>query len=158
MKQLSFILLFLSSFISGRSLCQSLPVDIKFIENKDFNIVAGDNNYRGKMQVNNKSAIKYSHKKKIARYNPFSLAATTAMLVYQNIISPQLFRHCIYQISCSNYSKKAINELGLFKGIFMSADRLLRCNMSAINDIPIEEFDENGYAIDEPDKYHLKNR
>ncbi len=158
MKQLPFILLFLFPFISDRTLCQSLSADIKFIENKDFNILAGDNNYRGKIQVNNKSAIKYRHKSFIARYNPFSLAATTAMLGYQNIISPQLFSHCVYQRSCSNYSKKAINEFGLIKGIFMSADRLLRCNMKAINDIPPDQFDENGLAIDEPSKYHLKIR
>jgi putative component of membrane protein insertase Oxa1/YidC/SpoIIIJ protein YidD len=137
---------------------QNSASDIKLIEKKKYNIVIGDNNHRDNDTINNKDPIHYRHNNIIAKYNPFSLVATTAMLFYQYIVSPQFFKRCLYERSCSNFSKKAINEFGLIKGVFMSADRLLRCNAQAINDIPPDQFDESGLAIDEPSKYHWKKK
>lgn len=104
--------------------------------------------------MNNKASIEFRHKNFIARYNPFSLLALSSMYIYQQIVSPQLFRHCLYKLSCSNFSKAAITEFGLIKGVFLSADRLLRCNIGAIDDVPPEDFDIDGHTIDEPSKYH----
>ena len=80
------------------------------------------------------------------------------MLFYQHIVSPQFSRHCLYERTCSNFSKAAISEFGLIKGIFMSADRLLRCNTDAIKDVPAVQFDPAGYPIDEPEKYHISKK
>ncbi|MGD0710472.1 MAG: membrane protein insertion efficiency factor YidD [Bacteroidales bacterium] len=140
------------------SYSQNLASDIKLIGEKNYSIKAGDNNSKSNKTVNNKAPIDYKHKSFIAKYNPFSLLATSAMLFYQNVVSQQFFRHCLYERSCSNFSKQAINEFGLIKGIFMSADRLMRCNGTAINDVPPDLFDDEQLAIDEPSKYHWKKR
>jgi len=135
-----------------------LASDINLIGAKDYSINTGDNNFRNGKPVNNKLPIAYKHKSFVAKYNPFSLLASGAMLFYQNVVSVQFFRHCLYERSCSNYSKQAINEFGLIKGVFMSADRLMRCNGMAINDIPPDQFDNQQLAIDEPSKYHWKKK
>ncbi len=142
----------------NRSYCQNPSYDIKLIEQVNYSFVVGDNNFRDTISVNNKEPLKFRHKSIIAKYNPLSLLASSSMLFYQYIISPQFFRHCLYERSCSNFSKKSILEFGLIKGVFMSADRLLRCNMEALNDIPPCDFDVYGYAIDEPKKYHIKKK
>lgn len=59
---------------------------------------------------------------------PISLLGGVFMFTYQNVISPQLLSSCSYSLSCSNYSKQCISEFGFIKGVFLSADRLLRCN------------------------------
>lgn len=141
-----------------KCLAQNSLSDISLIKNKDYSIVVGDHNYRGDLNINNKEPLNYKNKSFIARYNPLSLSATSLMLFYQHIISPQFSRHCLYQRSCSNYGKAAIHEFGLVKGVFLSADRMLRCNFSAIGEIPADSFDPAGYAIDEPVKYHIRKK
>ena len=116
-----------------------------------------DNNYRIS-PINNLKPIYYKHNSFYVKYNPFSLLATSVMLFYQNVISPQFFSNCTYYRSCSNFSKKAINEFGLIKGMFLSADRLLRCNLAALEDIPQSSFSADGYAIDEPEKYRINKK
>ncbi len=156
MKSLIFISVFFI-FINS-SFCQNMASDIKLLEEKNYNIISGDNNSRNNKTLNNKAPIAYKHKSFVAKYNPFSLLATSAMLFYQNVVSQQFFRHCLYEISCSNFSKQSINEFGLIKGLFMSADRLMRCNGTAINDVPPDLFDDEQLAIDEPSTYHWKKR
>ena len=42
------------------------------------------------------------------------------------------------------------------RGVFLSADRLLRCNLAAIQDFPPEDVSPEGLIYDEPAKYRLK--
>ena len=49
--------------------------------------------------------------------------------LYQTIVSPALARNtCRFYPSCSHYGYQAIYRYGIFKGGFMAAWRLLRCN------------------------------
>lgn len=48
--------------------------------------------------------------------------------IYQKVISPVLGPRCRYYPSCSNYSIQAFKKHGFFKGLILSAWRLLRCN------------------------------
>ncbi|MGM0508398.1 MAG: membrane protein insertion efficiency factor YidD [Fusobacteriota bacterium] len=48
--------------------------------------------------------------------------------IYQNIISPLLPKTCRFYPTCSTYSKKALKKHGLFKGIYLSIKRILKCN------------------------------
>lgn len=148
--------LFFTFFILACFSCsaQSVQEDLALLIQHNTSLTAKDNNYRVSDQVNDKDAIKFKHRSFIARYNPLGITAVTAMYFYQQLVSPQMYRNCLYHRSCSNYGKAAIKEFGLIKGVFMSADRLLRCNMDAINDIPPGDFDKEGLAIDEPEKYH----
>ncbi len=47
---------------------------------------------------------------------------------YQVMISPLLGQTCRFSPSCSNYSMQAIERFGFFKGVFLTAARLLRCH------------------------------
>jgi putative component of membrane protein insertase Oxa1/YidC/SpoIIIJ protein YidD len=74
------------------------------------------------------------NKSVISKYNPVSLFFKSSMYAYQSFFSKQLFSQCIYSPSCSEMSKKLIAEFGLFKGIFLSADRITRCSPQAFFD------------------------
>ena len=69
--------------------------------------------------------------KKLDIINPIFWLSRGSMFLYQRILSPQLAAYCVYQISCSNFSKQVIHEFGLIKGVALSADRLMRCNGKA---------------------------
>lgn len=47
---------------------------------------------------------------------------------YQLAISPWLGKNCRYQPTCSQYMLEALKIHGLFKGLFLGAKRILRCN------------------------------
>lgn len=79
--------------------------------------------------------IETSNKSFLAKYNPLSLSLSGMMFLYQKFISQQLGSDCIYEISCSSYSKELIKDYGMFNGVFYTADRLLRCNRIAAGDI-----------------------
>ena len=55
-------------------------------------------------------------------------AALGAIRFYQRTISPTLPAGCRFQPTCSHYSYDAIQKHGIFKGVALTAWRLLRCN------------------------------
>ena len=69
------------------------------------------------------------------RYNPIYWGLNGALTVYQRVLSPQLSRDCGFQLSCSRFSREAIKEFGMVKGVALTADRLSRCNAVAGTDI-----------------------
>ena len=96
---------------------------------------------------------------KIAFFNPAYHILSGAMYMYQKFISPQLATQCGYSPSCSAYSKQLIKDHGLFKGVFCSADRLMRCNRVALSGLPRTAFDEHDHKVHEStDRYSLKKR
>lgn len=103
---------------------------------------------------NNKSMLQTKQKTVFARYNPLALLLTGSMYLYQNALSAQLGRQCLYDLSCSNFSKHAIAEFGLVKGVFLSADRLLRCNRISALDLNLINLNpKTGRFIDLPQQY-----
>lgn len=48
--------------------------------------------------------------------------------MYQVLISPLLGKSCRFQPTCSAYMIDAINEWGVFKGIFLGLKRILKCH------------------------------
>jgi len=67
--------------------------------------------------------------------NPVSLIFGGTLYVYQNFISQHLSADCLYDPSCSDFSKQAVKEYGIFKGGLLSFDRLSRCNRIAATDL-----------------------
>lgn len=63
--------------------------------------------------------------------NPVSLLYGGSLYVYQNVVSQHLSASCLYDPSCSDFSKQAVKEYGIFKGTLLSLDRLNRCNRIA---------------------------
>lgn len=55
--------------------------------------------------------------------------------VYKRLISPMLPPSCRFVPSCSEYSMQALEKYGFFRGIYLSARRILRCH----------PFNEGGY-------------
>ena len=62
---------------------------------------------------------------------PIALARSLASLpivAYRRLISPAIPRRCKYEPSCSRYAFDAIRTHGVWRGLVLSAWRLLRCN------------------------------
>ena len=47
---------------------------------------------------------------------------------HQYIVSPWFTSCCRFYPSCSSYAEKAIKQLGVMKGVYLSVCRLLRCH------------------------------
>lgn len=111
-------------------------------------------NYYYQRSGNDQRVIKMHKQNPIAKYNPVTLILKGSMYVYQNVLSPQLARSCPYEITCSNFSKQAITEFGIVKGVFLSADRIMRCNRIGVLDVhPLDINEMNGTITDSPNKY-----
>lgn len=90
-------------------------------------------------------------------YNPVKAVLFLVMYFYQGVLSEQISSGCEFDRSCSNFSVAAIRELGLVKGICLSADRLTRCNGQAQVESQAYLINHsNGKTIDEPSMYRFK--
>lgn len=92
----------------------------------------------------------------IVKYNPVTLTLGSCLYVYQAIVSQQLYSNCPYHPSCSDFSRKAISDHGIFKGICLTADRLMRCNPSSVKSISAFRVDRNNKVVDDPKQYHFR--
>lgn len=99
---------------------------------------------------NNTHVLKTRKKSAVAKYNPATLVFKGTMYVYQNVLSPQLSRGCPYEITCSNFSKHAMHQFGAVKGLFLTADRVLRCNRIGLLDISPMNINERNGRIEDP--------
>lgn len=94
----------------------------------------------------------------IEKYNPVSLFFDFSMYFYQTTISEQFSADCSFTPSCSEFSKKLIRRYGLIKGIFLTADRLMRCNGNASNEYPHYQLDSNLIkVVDNVEYYRWQN-
>lgn len=48
--------------------------------------------------------------------------------IYQVTIGPALPAQCRYYPSCSEYTRQALLQKGVFRGLLLGAWRILRCN------------------------------
>ncbi|HMP99956.1 MAG TPA: membrane protein insertion efficiency factor YidD [Cyclobacteriaceae bacterium] len=70
--------------------------------------------------------------------NPFGILYNTTLNFYQKHISAQLDANCAFETTCSRFSRLMVKDLGLFKGYFLTFDRLGRCNhISVVESHPI---------------------
>lgn len=104
--------------------------------------------------LNNKKKMETDYK--LNRFNPIYGTLKLSMLFYQRVISPQLSSDCVFEQSCSNYSKSAIKHCGIIKGILLTADRLTRCIPATENETEVYLFNEHGNIVDSPKFYSLK--
>ncbi len=80
--------------------------------------------------------------------NPFYWAFSGLLTTYQQVISPQISASCVYETSCSRFSRLAIKKYGIIKGIALTADRLSRCTHSAVEETPSIYFNSKGKIRD----------
>lgn len=76
---------------------------------------------------------------------------------YKNHVSRQILNDCIYDHSCSKFSHDVFENFGLIKGLFLTADRLTRCNRASLAELPPSRINMNGSAIDHWNFYANKD-
>ena len=72
-----------------------------------------------------------------------------AIRFFQKYISPLDGPRCVLYPTCSQYGYLAIKKYGVFKGIVMTGDRLIRCNPSRTADHDYQPL-PNGRLYDPP--------
>ena len=102
--------------------------------------------------------IQISHQKQEAipfnprESTPIRLFSTGLIRIYQKYISTQDLPSCNFSPSCSRFGMGAIQEYGFFRGIVLTADRLLRDNGMALHThYPFDEV--SGKYIDPVEAY-----
>jgi len=138
------LLLLLSSCLSGFAQVS----DIDLIKHKHDSVVFSSKKRKYTTLASEK------HQSAFHKYNPVTLTFSGLMFMYQNILSSQIYAGCLYGPSCSEFSKKSIKEYGLVKGVFLSADRLSRCNR--ISALEYDWSTITGRIPDDPHLYHMK--
>ena len=74
---------------------------------------------------------------------------------YQKHISAQIGANCIYEVTCSRFSRQLVDEFGVVKGVFMSLDRVGRCNKLAYMETLPARINFSGKVMEHLDDYHL---
>lgn len=92
-----------------------------------------------------------------SKYNPITLTANSFLFLYQQMFSVQISASCLYETSCSEFSKHLIKDYGVIKGVPLSADRLTRCNRIAASDIHPLKVHEHSHKVIETTKIY-KNK
>ena len=84
--------------------------------------------------------------------NPVSILFGSSLYVYQNVLSQHFSADCLYDPTCSDFSKQVVKEFGLIKGGLLSFDRLSRCNRIAATGLDPGLIDKNSHRFDDPIK------
>lgn len=86
---------------------------------------------------------------------PFlNLTLGPLMYLYQKVLSPQISASCLYNPSCSAFSKELFQHYGILKAFLSTMDRLMRCDrLSATSILPIE-IDPQDHKKHETIKYY----
>ncbi len=144
-------LLFIGCLLAFSGYSQTSQQDWALVAGKDFH--SEELTYYNRAG-NDDKALQNRRQSWLAQYNPVSLAFKGALLGYQRLMSQQLARSCPYEITCSNFSKQSIQQFGIVKGVFLSADRIMRCNRIGLLDVhPLSINPQNGTIVDSPSQY-----
>lgn len=86
--------------------------------------------------------IKYLSKNDLLELDAFALVALSILQAYKSFISSDLGSQCRFSPTCSAFSAEIIKHKGLWLGILLTSDRLIRCN-------PEAQFDHCEHLIDQ---------
>jgi len=137
------ILFFLSSFSQSKINTDDFT---KVIEQQNF----VDSQYIKKRVV---KFLKPQSKKFYVKYNPLMLASKGLLYFYQKTLSQQFAADCPFEYSCSAFSKECIQQHGFIKGLFLTTDRLMKCNDFLKMDITPFHLSRANRIIDNPSSY-----
>ena len=129
--RLGFLCVYCLFIFIGKVNAQISQFDYNLLKNKPQEF----NTYHKKKVRKYTSLYKTKHQNIISKLNPINLTFSGLLFFYQNVISSQINAECLYSPSCSEFSKKCIRKYGLIKGVFLTADRLHRCNRITALDI-----------------------
>lgn len=106
-----------------------------------------------KKQLPHTSKRAYIYKnqpKTIKNSNPASMLYGGSLYVYQNYISQHFSASCLYDPSCSDFSKQVVKNFGMLKGGLLTFDRLNRCNRIAATDLDPTTINKNTHRFNDP--------
>ena len=93
----------------------------------------------------------------IQKINPLRWTLGGLLYFYQTSISKHFSADCLYEPTCSNFSRDCIRHYGITKGVFLTADRLSRCNRIAQVDLhPLSINPKTRRSIDTYSIYQFK--
>jgi len=122
LKASSLVLLLFSFSIAGLAQSIDLSADLLLVDSVS----------KQQAQHSEKRSYIFKNQPKTFRNcNPVSLIYGGTLYVYQNFVSQHFSADCLYDPTCSDFSKQAVKEYGLLKGGLLSFDRLSRCNRIA---------------------------
>lgn len=79
------------------------------------------------VQPASRKVLSLKKKKPIARYNPVNYLAAGMLFFYQRVVSEQFQANCMYEISCSEYTKRSIEYYGFVKGALLGFNQFSNC-------------------------------
>jgi len=81
------------------------------------------------------------------------------LMFYKRYTSEQLSAACQFHPSCSQFCKESMEECGVIKTLFLTADRLTRCNGAATVESPnYLMLDDKMHVEDRPDMYRFRRQ
>jgi putative component of membrane protein insertase Oxa1/YidC/SpoIIIJ protein YidD len=101
------------------------------------------------VKIEKRAFISLDSKEK--KRNPINYLAGGLLFMYQNVFSAQISANCVYETSCSEYTKKAIQKYGLIKGSFIGMHQLSCCTPTIHKDYCEHSISENGKIINRID-------
>lgn len=99
--------------------------------------------------------IEKPDRKFIQKINPFYWAYTGMTNFYQRNISVQIAANCIFEETCSRFSRKLVDEKGIFAGVVLSLDRISRCNKVTLVETSPLRFTKNSKITESIDEYNF---
>jgi len=97
--------------------------------------------------------LKPHSNKAYVKYNPLLLASKGLLYFYQKTLSQQFAADCPFEFSCSAFSKECIQQHGFIKGLFLTTDRLMKCNDFLKMDVTPFQLNRQNRIIDNPASY-----
>ena len=111
--------------------------------NQNIISVAFDKN-KGEVTLSKRKYLSLKNKSIAQKLNPMLYIGASLLYFYQNVISEQIQANCVYEISCSEYTKKSIEKNGFIKGTLSGFHQLSNCFQGAIYEHPVYMINENG--------------
>lgn len=90
------------------------------------------------------------------KINPLFWVYKGTIGFYQRNISVQIAANCVFETTCSHYSKKLVEEFGIFGGAILSIERLSRCNRISLVETSALNFSKEGKIKEDIEQYHFK--
>ncbi len=100
-------------------------------------------------KIEKRAFISFDSKEK--KRNPINYLAGSLLFMYQNVFSAQISANCVYETSCSEFTKKSIQKYGLIKGSFIGMHQLSCCTPTIHKDYCEHSISENGKIINRID-------
>jgi putative component of membrane protein insertase Oxa1/YidC/SpoIIIJ protein YidD len=135
------ILLLLFFSLSLRGKAQDLMIEDKLLNSAFQQCDYNKTPYR--------SVMKIKHKSFLQKINPVQYISAALMFSYQRFLSPQLQATCMYQTSCSEYTKLSVEQLGLFPGVMLGFYQFQSCFSKVNYDYPEYKIDHDHKIINQ---------